>query len=381
MDIMRILRRLTFATIGAVRYVSFTLGSTVLLLTLGHIALGLLPVENTPASPYFHESQIMRELYEETEQAVAMDFAPYYHWKGIPFSGKLVNIDHNGNRKTIKNPSPDAASVFCMGGSTMWGRGLPDPLTIPSILQQQLGIDFDVHNLGEQAFVSVQELNYLLEKLAFGQVPEVVIFYDGVNDGYAGVYSPAIPRDPQTIRLEHHQRIERQRSENFWNLLGRAVFNKTNYRLLHDYGQPDLPTWGRQVETGISDNVTKTLDAYEAFVRQAQAVAREYDFEVFFFWQPNIYSLRKPLTPYEEQILAGSDEILAKSQKMVYEEARRRFTSRNDIHFLGDVFNEVEKEIYIDFCHIRPRGNRIIAAEMIQVMRRHWKMREKTDNS
>tara|TARA_Y100001968_G_scaffold326004_1_gene368276 strand:+ start:608 stop:1744 length:1137 start_codon:yes stop_codon:yes gene_type:complete len=376
MNKMRILRRLTGATIGVVRYISFILGSTVLLLTLGHIALGLLPVKNAPAVPYFNESQIMRELYKETEQAVAMDFAPYYHWKGIPFSGKLVNIDDNGNRKTIKDPSPGATRIFCMGGSTMWGRGLPDPLTIPSILQQQLGTNFDVHNFGEQAFVSVQELNYLLEKLAFGQVPEVVIFYDGVNDGYAGVYSPAIPRDPQTVRLEHHQRIERQRSEDFWNLLGRAVFNKTNYRLVYEYGQPDLPAWGRQVKTEISDNVTKTLDAYEAFVRQAQAVAREYDFEVFFFWQPNIYSLGKPLTPYEEQILADSDAILVESQKMVYEEARRRFTHRNDIHFLGDIFNEVEKEIYIDFCHTRPRGNRIIAAEMVQVLRRHWKLRE-----
>ena len=98
--------------------------------------------------------------------------------------------------------APDAKTIFMFGGSTLWGTGSPDRNTIPSELQALLGPEYDIYNFGETGYVSTQELNYLLHRLSLGDIPDTVIFYDGVNDGYAGAYSPSIPRDPQNLREE-----------------------------------------------------------------------------------------------------------------------------------------------------------------------------------
>ena len=355
------------------KYISYLIGMTISILVVGHFLIGLVistggsSGEDPDGPEYSFDSPQMQEFHLETERAIEVYFEPYYHWKGKPSSGNYVNVDVDGNRRTIKYPNKDAIKVFCLGGSTMWGRGVPDQYTIPSILQTYFGDDYDVNNLGQMAFVSVQELNLLLEKLSFGEVPDIVIFYDGVNDGYAGVYSPAIPRDPQTARLEHRG-IARQKSQGFFGLLLHGIFKKTNYQFIYDYQNPDLEVWGRDVEADIENNVQKTLDAYEEFIKQAKGIADVYDFKIFFFWQPNIFSLDKKPTAYEQQILVASDEVLIKSQRAVYKEAKRRFANNDDVFFLGDIFAENEQPIYIDFCHVRPGGNKKIAEDMYRLI-------------
>ena len=153
-------------------------------------------------SPVYDDFQEKDILWLDHTGCPEIHFEPYYHWRRGPYRGKYVNIDEEGLRRTVKSPKPGARKVFMFGGSTMWGTGSPDSDTIPSLLQRRLGDSYDVYNFGEYAYVSTQELNYLLKRLADGDVPRIVIFYDGVNDGSAGVYSPAIPRDPERIRFE-----------------------------------------------------------------------------------------------------------------------------------------------------------------------------------
>ena len=118
-------------------------------------------------------------------------FEPYYHWKQFEHVGKYINIDASGVRKTVKDPNVKGGKkIFMFGGSTLWGHGSPDESTIPSIVQSHLGDAYEVYNFGEDGFVSTQELNYLLYQLSLGNIPDAVIFYDGVNDGYAGTILP-----------------------------------------------------------------------------------------------------------------------------------------------------------------------------------------------
>ena len=179
-------------------------------LVVGHYVIGFAyfimiatigdPRENSPVyQDYPDRNDFWKEqLYVENANP---RFEPYFHWRKAEFSGKYVNIDRNGIRKTIKKTNIKGnKKLFMLGGSTLWGEGSPDDSTIPSVLQSMLEGKYDIHNYGELGFVSAQELNYLLYQLSLGNIPDVVIFYDGVNDGYAGVYSPAIPRDPQNLR-------------------------------------------------------------------------------------------------------------------------------------------------------------------------------------
>jgi hypothetical protein len=69
----------------------------------------------------------------------------------------------------------------------MWGSGSRDLHTIPSEfarLAEQDGMAVQVTNYGERAWVSWQEVIFLMEELARGERPDVVVFYDGWNDTY-----------------------------------------------------------------------------------------------------------------------------------------------------------------------------------------------------
>src|SRR5262249_10483737 len=117
-------------------------------------------------------------------------YHPYVIWRRAPFQGITINIGEHGTRVTPgANCSANSYKVFAFGGSTMWGTGSPDWGTIPAYLQAGLealrGKSVCVMNFGESAFVSTQGVIQLILELQSGNVPHLVIFYDGVNDVYA----------------------------------------------------------------------------------------------------------------------------------------------------------------------------------------------------
>jgi lysophospholipase L1-like esterase len=177
------------------------------------------------------------------------------------------------------------------GGSTLWGHGSPDESTIPSLVQSILGDTYDVYNYGEDGFVSTQELNYLLYQLSLGNIPDVVIFYDGVNDGYAGAYSPAIPRDPQNLRMDYLNKSE----NGFVQWIAQSNYNKFAKYIVRKMrgGNSGSEEWDKKIKPDIRTNASNVVRMYEAHIKQVQALAKEYKFKVFFFWQPNLFSLTK----------------------------------------------------------------------------------------
>ena len=204
-----------FSIIGTIWAV---IGMVIAILVVGHFLLGAVagvremlvldPRSNSPVYTKFPDKVDFWKEHLEAENT--HHFEPYYHWRRDAFKGEFTNVDSDGVRLTVKSPEPGATKVFMFGGAGMWGSGAPDKHTIPSILQSLLGDDYDVYNFGETGYVSTQELNYLLYLLANKKVPDVVIFYDGVNDGYAGAYSPAIPRDPLGLRARFGRAVEAQ---------------------------------------------------------------------------------------------------------------------------------------------------------------------------
>ena len=72
-----------------------------------------------------------------------------------------------------------------LGGSSLWGFGARDDQTIPSLLARSLdeqGWRVELKNLAEIGYVSTQEVIALTRELQAGYRPDLVIFYDGVND-------------------------------------------------------------------------------------------------------------------------------------------------------------------------------------------------------
>jgi len=356
------------------------IGITILLIVTGHYLLGLIRgssdgvIDARAGSPVYEKFPDKISFWKEHRKSFQTHFEPYYHWRRNSFVGEYTNVNQHGVRLTTNaGIRPGAKKIFMFGGSTMWGTGVTDRQTIPSILQARLGDTSEVYNFGEAAYVSTQELNYLLHQISLGNIPDVVIFYDGINDGYAGAYSPAVPRDPQSLR---------KRSEidekNWFTRIALEVYDKSNYKHLANYLMSNVfsipkarEAWDDKIKKYIEKNSSLVLDTYEAHIRQVQAIAKEYEFRALFFWQPNLFSLTRKNHSYENHIIENRSPILAKSQKSVYEVAKNRLSNREgeDIYFLGNLFDEVRKPIYIDWMHAGPDGNELVAEEMFQHIR------------
>ena len=102
----------------------------------------------------------------------------------------------DGYRSSIGGPAAvdsDSAvkTAFVFGGSTTWGAGVKDDYTIPSYLNRLASGRYRFFNYGVLAYQSTQEVLRLSLLLSDGNVPDLVVLYDGVNDAvYGAVYGP-----------------------------------------------------------------------------------------------------------------------------------------------------------------------------------------------
>ncbi|MGE0200170.1 MAG: SGNH/GDSL hydrolase family protein [Candidatus Melainabacteria bacterium] len=359
--------------------ITSNVGTVVLLLVVGHFLLaGLWELKQQTVGIKRYDPRLLYEMYDgfpdkmafarEYIEARKMSLQPHVMWLTNPYKGKYIQIDENGIRRTIKHPRPDARKVFVLGGSTLWGEGSPDKDTIPSQLQARLGDGYDVTNMGQTAWTSVQELNYLLGRLSAGDIPDIVIFYDGVNDGFTTLYSPAKPRSIHNIEkvLGFHT------APTSWGTILTDVYNQSGYKVLEKVlktnstgGESNTSQWDEKVAPKIDENVTTTLDEYDQLIRQVQALSKVYGFKTYFFWQPYLFSdHREPVgdekIPYGEASATWID-----AEKKLYTAARQRFSRREkeQVYFIGDVLDEAGP-VYIDWCHISPKANGLVADAM-----------------
>src|SRR5690242_10100926 len=163
---------------------------------------------------YYTEQEWGSLYWKEFKRALKTTYSPYVIWRSVPFHGTLLNIDPSGYRHTPgAKCGADTYKVYVFGGSAIWGWGSPDDSTIPALLQSglqsKLGKPGCVMNYGENAYVSTQGVIHLMLLLESGDVPDMVIFYDGVNEVLAASQSgmPIVHQNLSEISglFENHQ--------------------------------------------------------------------------------------------------------------------------------------------------------------------------------
>lgn len=248
------------------------------------------------------------------------------------------------------------------GGSTLYGTGVPDWATIPSYLSRDLnsvkGTCMVVRNFGVEGYVTNQEVILLMEQLKAGGRPGMVIFYDGVNDSYAGAISPGVPTA--------HMSLSNIKARVEGTLSGRLDFLRSSYTLqvaVAALNSLRLSTAANSAVDEAKSKAAATLDNYERNLQIAAILGKAYGFRVFCFWQPAFVYGHKPLFPFEMTI--ADNQAAKKSFNMlnkVYQHAQRRAATDNVFVFLGDVFDSVNEPVYIDkWMHLAPLGNELVA--------------------
>src|SRR5713226_8515484 len=258
--------------------------------TEGVVFEGLLQAANPGQSwvhPYHQELQknVLREQWRS-----------YVYWRLRPFHGAYINIDEKGIRRTWNrsiSPSPSQVKIFMLGGSTLWGWGARDEFTIPSIVSKKLASQLRtppwVTNFGETGYVSTQEVITLMLELRKGNVPDIVVFYDGVNDAWAA-FQAGVAGVPQN----EFNRIIEFNSKDSLNVRG-GILEKLG---LYRFSRGVLASFGSATTAGASSRrrfldpvlADAVVDVYLGNVQLVKALAREYGFRTAFFWQPTIYS-------------------------------------------------------------------------------------------
>ena len=149
-----------------------------------------------PEAPYYEAQRWSKIYWREHARAGGKRYQPFVEWRRRPFAGATIRIDQRGVRETAgADCRKDALVVFMFGGSTMWGWGAPDELTIPALLQSELSGRLQepvcTINFGEDSYVSTQEIITLILELQRGHVPSLAIFLDGIND-VSGAYATGV---------------------------------------------------------------------------------------------------------------------------------------------------------------------------------------------
>jgi lysophospholipase L1-like esterase len=318
-------------------------------------------------SQYSWAPEYWKEEHLRWESGPGINYIPFLVWGEQSWHGKYINVDEGvlGPFRRTTNPAcnqPHTRVIWMFGGSTVFGTGVPDALTIPSYLSQTLNSEgaycFAISNFGVEGYVTNQELLLLIDMLKTGKRPDMVIFYDGVNDSNAAV-SPGIPgahlgfeRVKSLLEGSVSGKLDFLRSFNTLKL-ARAVA-----RRLRPSGFDKLPA------SEITARATAALDNYEANIRIVGMLGREYKFKTYCFWQPSLASGRKLLVPFEQQLWNGGPNQLTprKILTATNEEAARRSAQNAAFVFLGNIFDSVADPIYIDpQMHLDPQGNQIVA--------------------
>ena len=142
---------------------------------------------------YMDVGEIIELIMESSNVTLTCDaFSPY---REAPFRGLYVNVDENGFRwlhvgDENKPPWPiidDEFVIFIFGGSSTFGYGVGDNLTVSAWLEYYLQEAFNVvkirvYNFGRAGFSSFEEKILFTSLVEAGYIPDMAIFFDGLND-------------------------------------------------------------------------------------------------------------------------------------------------------------------------------------------------------
>ena len=312
---------------------------------------------------------------------------PYVYFRQKPFSGETISIDQDGLRLTWEPPPAPVdrgmarpVKVLLLGGSSLWGFGARNDRTIPSLVARKLheaGHRVEMRNLAEIGYVSTQEVVALVRELQSGYRPDLVVFYDGVNDTTSALLEgeAGVTTNEQNRRAEFNIRQSPDRLAA--GMIARLVADSASYRFAQVIGRrftgPNragrLPSADRS-----SELAAEVVRRYQANFEIVNKLGRGFGFEALHFWQPVVFD-KPALAPYEREEAARFAWTRAFFRK-VHDGLQASAALRDNprFHDLSQLFAASDRLVFIDYCHTTESANatiaQAIAADIEQALRK-----------
>jgi lysophospholipase L1-like esterase len=256
--------------------------------------------------------------------------------------GRYVNV-RDGRRVTYQPPDP-AVTVWYFGGSTMYGLGQRDGHTIPSEvarLAEREGLSIRGLNLGVNADNNWQETLRFAEALEAGPPPDLVVFYDGVNE--QGTAYERVNRGD----LDPHR----------------------SSRMLGPDQERELWAHGRDVRPPSGDTRELQWDLAAAQYRRgvdlARLLAADAGVPVLHVWQPTLAT--KAYAP-SDQVAYDRTGLLRHGAGELTDSDEVRERSGADPIDLTAALDGIREPVYLDGGHTNELGARTVATALYGVM-------------
>ena len=262
--------------------------------------------------------QWLSEHYREIER-LEERWQPYAYYRPRPFHGSTIGVGPDGLRDTWQPPvnadrvphtrprqDPDARGLVTLGfrrETTIRSRRW----WLARLTCEACAVE--LRNMAQIGYVSTQELMALVVELQAGYRPDIVVFYDGVND----TTSAYLGREAGLTTNESNRRRE-------FNLLqsparlaaaltAKLIKDSGSYRSAQ--GRP-APARGRGQgsERPVRDDIVgparrrHVASRYAANIKIVETLSRGYGFRPLFFWQPIVFT-KPALVPVEARRLCG----------------------------------------------------------------------------
>ncbi len=280
--------------------------------------------------------------------------------------GRYINVDTMGRRRTIQPTATTAPTirVYMLGGSAMWGYTSRDSATIPSLVARKLAADgvtgVQLVNLAQSGYVLGQELATLRVEIERDSVPDIAVFFNGIND----VRTSLLYGEPGRVFFEQRlkQLYEVESKRGFaGSVVAASLHSAVLQRLLMRLGL--AREW---IEPPAPPELCGRLGGYYRRMHtQAEGLGQRYGFSVLFVQQPMHGTTRKPLTPFEQEFMqlaernhrirtcgASIDSAMTTPVGPAYLSMASIFDTHAETVFLDD------------FGHVTEAGNAIIANQL-----------------
>jgi lysophospholipase L1-like esterase len=309
-----------------------------------------------PISPSYSDAEAAWvRTYQVEVHRVGSVYRSHVGWRRDTFKGERINVSGPYlQRRTLNDNASGQAKAYFFGGSTMWGEGSDDAGTIPSHFAAITGVRSE--NFGESAYTAHQGLSLLILLLQAGHRPDLVVFYEGVNDV---INKCRTELTPESHGLE--QKFERVLSRS-------TIADSFTY-----YLTPIMA-----VAENIKREATRAVEGEEHDCHRnpakAEAIAdlllRDWEFAKHLVeWhggkfvgilQPVAYLSRTRLDQ------ASMWQSWGKQYRAVYPLIQEKLKAAGTYHDFTSVL-DIDEYLYLDFCHLAPKGNRIVAQKIAEV--------------
>lgn len=324
-----------------------------------------------------YKGQPWTEKYWREMTLVAnFEYHAYVGWRLRAFQGDTIVIDEAGLRRTYHSncDKEDTYTVYIFGASHLWGTGAPDWATIPSFLAEKYvkaGRLVCVSNYGESGWVSTQGvIKLILELKRTARKPDLVIFYG--NDTYTRYQSNRydVHQNFDIIKRQFESEAARRQGSFGYVLKANTATLVERLALAFQLRILGLGRYRRvMTDTDVDRSARITVEAYLQNIDLVETLSKKYGFRYAFFWEPVIFVERKQLTPEEEEMRRtetkaqpGLERLFQKTYELV------RAETRPGLFYIADVFSDQKETIYIDWAHIGPEGNRLVALRIYDIV-------------